>query len=171
MQVSEVIKKRRSVRKFTDKKASDEQIKKLLEAASWAPSAGNLQSYFLVVVRDQETKERLASAALGQSFVAKASVVFVACADTERSASRYGQRGADLYAVQDATLALYNLWLAAVEMGLAGVWIGAFDEKKVSEFLKLPPHLRPVAVLPIGYPAESPSPPSRKPLKEISKEI
>lgn len=171
MQLSEAVKKRRSIRKFSDKKVSDGQIKKLLKAASWAPSAGNLQSYFLFVVRDQEIKEKLAAASLGQSFVAKASVVFVSCSDLERSAFRYDQRGKDLYALQDATLAIYNLWLAAVNMELGAVWVGAFDEEKISQILNLPPNLKPIAILPVGYPVESPSPPPRKKIEEISRII
>ena len=168
MQVFEVIKKRRSIRKFQpDKEISQRQAEKLLEAANWAPSAGNLQSYKLVIVREEKIKEKLAA----QGFVSQAPVVFVACADGELSASRYGQRGAELYAVQDATLALYNLWLAAVEMGLGACWVGAFDKENVAKTLELPSNLRPVGILPVGYPAKTPSPTSRKSIEEITKVI
>lgn len=69
MEVLEAIKKRRSIRKFdSTKKVTDEQIEKLLEAARWAPSAGNLQSWFFVIVRDSKTKEQLVKAARGSRF-------------------------------------------------------------------------------------------------------
>jgi len=172
MEVFEAIKKRRSIRKFDPtKEVTDEQIEKLLEAARWAPSAGNLQSWFFVVVQDQKTKEQLVEAARGQDFVAQASVIIVSCADPERSTSRYGRRGERLYAFQDVTIATQNIWLAATEMGLGAVWVGAFNEDEVSQVLNLPPHLKPIALLPIGYPVESPSPPSRRSIKEISRKL
>lgn len=172
MDVFEAIKKRRSIRKFdSTKEVTDEQIEKLLESARWAPSAGNLQSWFFAVVKDEETKKRLVEAAWGENFIAQAPVVIVSCADLQRSASRYGGRGESLYAIQDATIATQNIWLAATEMGLGAVWIGAFDEDEVSQILDLPSHLLPVAIMPIGYPAESPSPPSRRPIKEISRKF
>lgn len=172
MDVFEAIKKRRSIRKFSQsKQVTREQIEKLLEAAGWAPSAGNLQSFFIVVVRDQILKNQLAVAAWGQEAVAQASAVFVSCADLKRSASRYGSRGKTLYAIQDATIATQNVWLAATELGLGAVWIGAFDEDMVSEMLELDKNLYPVAILPIGHPAESPSPPPRRSVTEISRKL
>lgn len=172
MKVFEAIKKRRSIRRFDpNKKVTEEQVEKLLEAARWAPSAGNLQSWFFVVVRDQKVKEQLVEAALGQDFIAEAPIVIVSCADLEKSSSRYGNRGTALYAIQDVTIATQNLWLVATEMELGGVWVGAFDEDKVSRILDLPSHLRPIAILPIGYPAESSSPPPRRPIEEISRKV
>ncbi len=172
MEVFEAIKKRRSIRKFdSSKKITDKQINKLLEAARWAPSAGNLQSWYFVIIKDQGTKEDIARAALNQDFIAEAPIVIITCADLKRSASRYGQRGISLYAIQDATIALQNIWLTATEMGLGGVWIGAFDEKDVAKVLSLPNHLRPIAIMPIGYPTESPGIPSRRSIKEISRKL
>lgn len=172
MKVIEAIKKRRSIRRFDHrKKITDKQIEKLLEAARWAPSAGNLQSRFLIAVRDRKLKRKLALAAFGQIWVAQAPLVFVFCADLKRSASRYRSRGRTLYAVQDATLAAQNLWLAATEMGLGGVWVGAFNEKLAVRVLKLKKHLRPIALLPIGYPVKVPAPSPRRSLNEIAKII
>lgn len=172
MKILETIKKRRSIRKFhLEKEVSEKQVNQLLEAARWAPSAGNLQSWYFMVVRLPSLKEELVRAALGQSFIAQASVVIVSCADLKRSASGYGQRGESLYALQDTTIASQNICLAAVEIGLATTWVGAFDEKKVSQILSLPRTLRPIALLPVGYPAQSPSPPPRRSIKEISKII
>lgn len=172
MDVFEAIKKRRTIRRFNPKReVTDEQVEKLLEAAQWASSAGNLQARFFVVVRDKTAKERLVKAAWGQGFIATAPVVIVICADLERSAAKYGQRGRELYAIQDATLAAQNLWLAATEMGLAAGWVGALDEEEVYRILGLEGSLRPVAIMPLGYPVESPSPPPRRSIDEISKQI
>lgn len=172
MEVFKAIKKRRSIRRFDpNKEITEKQVEKLLEAARWAPSAGNLQSWFFAVVQDKRVKEKLAEAALGQDFIAEAPIIIVSCADLEKSSSRYGNRGTTLYAIQDATIATQNIWLTATEIGLGGVWVGAFDEDKVSQILDLPSHLRPIAILPIGYPAESPSPPPRRSLAEIHKKV
>lgn len=170
MEVLEAIKKRRSIRRFdTSKQVSDEQVEKILEAARWAPSAGNLQSWFFVVIKNQEVKNQLTGAAWGQDFIAEAPVVIISCADLKRSVSHYGRRGETLYAIQDATIATQNICLAATEMGLGTVWVGAFAEKEVCKILELPDNFRPIAILPIGYPAESPLPPARRPIKEISR--
>lgn len=172
MEVFDAIKKRRSIRRFDSKKpVSDEQIEKLLEAARWAPSAGNLQSWFFIVVKNPEIKKRVVEAALGQDFISEAPVVIVSCADLQRSASRYGNRGRELYTIQDATIASQNILLTATEMGLGTCWVGAFNEEAVSQVLELPRNLRPIVILPVGYPAESPSPPPRRSIKEISKKI
>lgn len=173
MDVFEAIKTRRSIRKFDPyKKISQEQIKKLLESARWAPSAGNLQSRYFVIVKNIRQKKLLVKASIyKQEFISQAQAVIIVCADPKKSASQYGSRGRKLYAVQDAAIAAQNIWLAATAMGLGTVWVGAFDEKKVSQLLKLPKNLRPTVIMPIGYPAEKPLPPERRPLKEIVKRI
>lgn len=171
MNVFKAIKKRRSIRKFDQsKRITDEQVEKLLEAAQWAPSAGNLQSYFLYVVRNRKLKDQLAKAANDQEHVSQASVVFVVCADL-KEASYYGERGINLYAIQDATIATQNICLMVTELGLGAVWVGILDEKRASQILNIPNHIRPISLLPVGYPAETPTPPQRKSIKQISKRI
>ena len=133
-----------------------EIVTRLLHAATRAPSAGNCQPWHFFVVRDQETKKALARAALNQWFLGEAPVVIVVCADPDRSARRYGDRGRYLYSLQDTAAATENLLLAAVASGLGACWVGAFDEDAAAEALDLSSHLRPVAMVPIGYPAEQP---------------
>lgn len=167
----DLLKNRHSVRKFIARKpVSDEQIKTLLEAASWAPSAGNRQSWYFYLVKEKKIKMKLALAAFGQPFVAQAPLVVVACADLKR-ATIYGKKGKTLFAIQDASLATYNLWLAAVQMGLGAVWVGAFGQKLVTKILKLPKSHLPIAILPVGHPAVKPSIHLRRPIKEIYQEF
>lgn len=171
MDVSEAIKKRRSIRSFdTSKKITDEQIEKILEAGRWAPSAHNLQDWYFVVVKDEDKKRQLVDAAMGQSFVGEAGIVIVVCADLRLSDRHSSRHGEDFYLIQDTTIATSFMMLEATELGLGTCWIGAFDEKDVKQVLDLEDHLRPVAVLPIGYPAEE-GHSTRRPLKEISKII
>lgn len=152
---------------FTGREVPEDLVNQILAAAVQAPSAGNLQSWEFVVVRDRARKEGLVRAALDQEFLAQASVNIAVCANRARSAERYGVRGADLYCIQDCAAATQNIMLAATALGLGTCWVGAFDEDKVSEVLMLPPNIRPLALIPIGYPGEDPEMPQRLPLEGI----
>lgn len=158
MDVIEAIKTRRSVRSFTDESVPKKMIDEILEAGRAAPSAGNRQARDFFVVTKDETKQKIVEAALGQSFIAQAPYVIVVCANQERIANPYASRGIELYCIQDASASVQNMLLALHSKGLATCWIGAFDEKAVSQVLELPEHLRPVAILPIGHPAEEGNP-------------
>jgi nitroreductase len=150
----EVLERRHSVRDFESSvEVAPESVEQLLQAARQAPSAGNRQPWHFYVVRDPEVRRGLAGAAYGQSFVAEAPLVIVVCADPERSAARYAQRGRELYCLQDTAAAAEHILLAAVALGLGGCWVGAFDEGQAAKVLELPRHHRPVAILPIGKPA------------------
>lgn len=150
----QVIASRHAVREFAaGQDVSSELVNRLLGAAVEAPSAGNLQSWHFYVVRSGAVRAALAEAALGQSFVADAPVVIVVCADPERAAARYRERGRRLYTFQDTAAATENLLLAATALGLGACWVGAFDEEAAHQALGAPPHLVPVAIIPIGYPA------------------
>ena len=167
MRIPEVIKVRRSIRSFYDRDLSDAEVAVLVEAACCAPSAGNRQPWEFIVVREGENKHRLAKAAYGQTFIAEAPVVFVVCADPGRSASRYGRRGAELYCLQDTAAAVQNLLLTAVANGMGACWVGAFDEGEVADSLGMPEGMRPIAIVPVGYPAERPPPRSRRSPSEV----
>ncbi|MCS7095946.1 MAG: nitroreductase family protein [Candidatus Bathyarchaeota archaeon] len=167
MDVFEAIKGRRSIRAYKDKDVPAEVVEKLIEAARWAPSAGNIQPWEFIVVRNPETRRRLAEAALGQYFIEEAPVVIVVCANEVRSAQGYGMRGKSLYCLQDTAAATQNLMLAAYAMGLGTCWVGAFREEEAKRVLKVPDGVRPVAIIPIGYPAETPTPPIRRSTKQI----
>lgn len=165
----EVIERRYSLRDFDPSRdVTLENVEKILQAAIRAPSAGNMQSWFFAVVREEKRKEALARAALDQWFIAQAPVVVVVCADPSRSAMRYGERGANLYYLQDTAAATENLLLAAVALGLGGCWVGAFQEEEAARALDLPSHLRPVAIVPLGYPTRPQmGRTSRRDLKEV----
>ncbi|MEM4201893.1 MAG: nitroreductase family protein, partial [Candidatus Hadarchaeum sp.] len=83
-----------------------------------------------------------------------------------RTASRYGDRGRNLYCIQDTAAVAQNIHLAAYALGYGTCWVGAFDEKAVAEAIKAPEGIRPLIMIPIGKPREKPKPTSRAPLKE-----
>lgn len=167
MSLLSLIKSRRSIRDFKEKEIPQDIIDELIEALIWAPSAGNLQARRFFFIKDQKTKKDLARAALSQSFIAEAPLVIVACADLNKIASRYGSRGINLYVIQDVSASIMQLMLLAHEKGLGTVWVGAFDEEAVSEILGLPRYLRPVAIVPVGYPARIPPAPPRRTKEEL----
>jgi nitroreductase len=163
----QTVRHRHSVRRYQDREVEPEKLHAILEMASAAPSAGDLQAYHIVVVQSLERRVALREAAHGQGFVAEAPLCLVFCADPEKSARQYGGRGRSLYALQDATIAATYAQLAIVAAGLGSTWVGSFDDGKVRAALQLPPDLQPVALLSLGYPAELPEPTPRKQLTDM----
>ena len=137
MELVEAIERRRSVRKFQDREVPMDLLAELISLAKRGPSAGAIRGYEAIV-----TKERLAY---------DAPVCIVVCVDPERYAGRYGDRGRDLYAIQDSAIFAAYLGLLLVDRGLASVWVGAFREGRVQRAIGT--ELRPVAILAVGYAA------------------
>jgi len=165
--VFEAIRNRRSIRAYTGENVSEEEVERLIDAARWAPSAGNIQPWEFIVVRNEETKRRLSAAALDQTFIEEAPVVIVVCANQMRSAQGYGSRGTTLYCLQDTAAAIQNLLLAAYTLGLGTCWVGAFHEEEVKKVLNTVGAVRPVAIIPVGHAAEEPEARWRRPKREI----
>lgn len=165
MSILEIIKNRRSVRQFQEKEIPEEIIDKLIESLIWAPSAGNLQSRKFYFVFNDKIKKAISKAALSQDFISQAPLVVVGCTD-DKIAFRYGERGKNLYSICDVACSVQNLMLVAQAEALGTVWVGAFDEKEVAKILNLPENLKPIAIVPVGYPAEKPSAPPRVSKKE-----
>lgn len=160
MDVLDAVKGRRSIRRFKNTPLQASLLSTLEESLIDAPSAGNLQSRkFYFVFRD-ETRKLIATAAYHQDFIQEAPLAVVCCADL-KIASHYRERGRSLYCLQDVAASIENLMLVAYSRGLGSVWVGAFDEKEVSRILNLADHIRPVAIVPVGYPDEEPPPPGR----------
>jgi len=168
MDFMKVVESRRSVRSFENKEIPEDEIEEIIEIGHMAPSAGNRQARDFIIIKDEEEKDRLVENAYGQSFIAEASWIVVVCANKERSAERYGDRGRELYSVQDATAAVENMLLAVVDKGYGAVWIGAFDEEKVVDQLDIPEGVRPVAMIPIGYPSNVPEEPDKMNADELT---
>jgi nitroreductase len=141
-------------------------VRRIVRAGLRAPSAGHTQPWSYVVVREAATRRRLARAALSQMFVADAPVVIVPCADRSRSRRLYGARQGDHYAIIDTAFSSLLLLLAVAEEGLGACFVGAFDEEQVSQVLGLPELVRPLAVVPVGVPAERPRRLALRPLDE-----
>jgi nitroreductase len=167
MELEEAIKGRRSIRDFKPQDITEETIEKLIDAARHAPSAGNTQPWTFVIARNMKTKKNLARAAFNQAFVEEAPVVIVVCTDENRSSIRYGKRGKTLYCIQDTAAATQNILLTAYSLGLGTCWVGAFSEDEAKKALKTPEGIRPVAMIPVGYPNKTPTQRAKKPIDQI----
>jgi nitroreductase len=156
---------RASVRRYQDRNVPEEILEQILTLASRAPTAGNLEAWDVVIVRDPSVREVLSDAALHQEHVAQAPVLLVIGANYVRSMARYKERGI-LYALEDATIAATYMMLGAHAAGLSTCWTGAFDDEMVRDILALPAHIRPVTILTLGYGAEATISPARMDIHE-----
>jgi len=163
MDVFTAISQRSSVRAYKATDVEEDKLKKILEAGRLSPSASNRQEWKFIVVRDKETKKKLAKAAFGQTFIGEAPVVIVACGTESKAIMACGQPA---YTV-DVSIACAFMILQAYELGLGTCWIGAFKEDEVKRILKIPEEARVVAMTPLGYPNQPPSQKFRKSLDQI----
>ncbi|MGB9681280.1 MAG: nitroreductase family protein [Minisyncoccia bacterium] len=149
-----LFKKRKSVRNFLEEEIEKEKIEEILKVIESSPSAGNLKAREVLIIKEKDLKEKLSKVSFNQRFISQAPVVFVFFALPEKSEKVYGERGRNLYSLQDATIACAYAWLEAVSLGLSACWVGAFEEEKIKEILKVPDDWRPISLLPVGYSGE-----------------
>ncbi len=151
MEVTEAIWTRKSVRSFLGTPVDEATLNRVMEAARLAPSARNAQEWRFVAVREKEMREKIAVEAARQPFIAQAAVLLACCAETDSRVMRCGQLAYPI----DVAIAMDHLSLAAIAEGLGTCWIGAFDEKMVKDLLGIPPAIRVVQLMPLGYPRDA----------------
>ncbi|MBU90781.1 hypothetical protein CMO94_04515 [Candidatus Woesearchaeota archaeon] len=161
MEVFDAIRSRRSIRKYKDKQVAWDNIVTIMQAGKYAPSAGNLQNWKFIVVKNDETRKAIAKACLQQEWMEVAPVFIVVVAEPEKAERYYGSRGARLYTIQGCSAAIENMLLTAHSLGLGTCWIGAFDEDEIWRVLGLPEEKSVQAVITIGYADENPEPPPK----------
>ncbi|AEC50974.1 NAD(P)H oxidase [Pyrococcus sp. NA2] len=157
MEFFEVLKKRRSIRRFKDKQIPRELIEKLLEAAFLSPSSFNKRPWHFIIVDDKDKLKALAKAKLGAAGLATAPLAIVVTADESKS---------DVW-IEDASIVAEHIHLASYALGLSSFWVQIRNrmhseeksaEEYVREILKLPKNYRVLCIIGIGYPAEKKSP-------------
>lgn len=168
-----LFKERRSIRRFENLPIATDKLTEILEAASWAPSWGNTQCCHLVLVEQKEVKTKIAATLSHKNpatlAVENAPVVVVICGELKKAGYYNGEPITKFndWFMYDLGLVTQNICLAAHANGVGSVIVGAFDHNRVKELLKVPEGYEVVSLLPLGYPAHSPSPPKRKPLEEF----
>ena len=163
MELTEAIKKRKSIRVYKNESVPEAVLQRVLEAARLAPSASNQQRWKFIVVRDPEKRKLLSIAANGQPHVAGAPVVIAGIAT---DINRIMMCGLPTYQI-DLAIAIDHITLAAVNEGLGTCWIGAFSQEQARKVLGVPDSYTIVGLLPLGFPAEEGRPKNRKSLDEI----
>ena len=143
MEVFEAIRRRKSVRAYASTPVPREKLERILEAARLAPSAENRQPWYFIVVMNPEKRRQIAKSGRFAGFLEKSPVVIVGCGDRKASPKWHAI---------DVTIAMQNMVLAATEEGLGTCWVGSFDEELVKRLLKIPEHLKVIALLAVGYP-------------------
>lgn len=158
MDCLESIYTRRAIRKYTDKKVSDEQIEKLLKAGMSGPSAVNEQPWHFIVVKDKKLLEEIPKASPYAQMAKDAAVAIIVCGDLKL------QKIEGLWS-QDCCIAAQNILLAAHALGLGAVWTAAYPlpgrVENLQKLFNIPKNIIPLCVIPIGYPAEKKEPVER----------
>lgn len=150
MSFLELAKRRYSVRKYKNEMVEEEKIKQVLEAGRVAPSAVNFQPVQFIVLQEEEIRQKVAST-YGKQWIQEAPVLIVVCGDHQVSwRRRDGKDHCDI----DAAIAIDHMTLAAADLGLETCWVCAFNAWECSKILGLPSNLEPIALLPLGYPAD-----------------
>ena len=157
--IVDIIRKRRTVRKFTDQPVSEDQIKGLLELAMYAPNRLNRQPWHFVVIRDKRTQKQFADVLRIHSYLETAAAVIAVCATPERSPTW----------AMDISAAIENMLIGATSMGVGSAWVGSPDtvmwsmfEEAAHDALAIPCNVRIVSLVALGYPQEEPTPHTRE---------
>ncbi|MCL5958848.1 MAG: nitroreductase family protein [Chloroflexi bacterium] len=163
MYFHELIQARYSVRAYKPDPVEEEKLQLVLEAMRLAPSASNRQPFQFIVIHAAGREEDLKRIYAREWFL-QAPLVICACVFPERAWTRKdGKR----YGEVDVAIAMDHLILAATELGMGTCWVANFDPDAMREILGLPDEVEPVAVTPLGYPADSLRPKNRKSLSEL----
>ena len=168
-----ILKNRRSVRAFDPRPVPPDALREICEAARWAPSACNSQTWRFVAVQERAQIQALCRQAMRpvvpNRWLAQAPLVIAGCSQLDIISNRIGSTvtGIEYYRI-DLGIAMEHMVLKATELGLGSCWIGWFDESKVKAILKIPRRIKVSALLAIGYAADAPpARRSRKPLDQI----
>lgn len=160
MDVLDAIKARRSVRRFREEPVSAGDVERLIEAAIWAPSGGNAQSWRFVVVQDEARIRRLRMVSPGMP--GPPPCIVAVCQDMN-SAERQGARlGREKLTLLDSAMATQNLLLAAHAIGLGACVVASFHAGGVKDVLELPTDIVPILLVAVGHPIAAPAPPGRQ---------
>lgn len=167
MDVSEAIHKRRSVTKYLQRPLEKEKLGMILDAGRMAPSSGNIQNWYFVVIQSPALKQRIAQASFEQFWMAQAPVLVVICANLDRARIMFGNKGESLYSIQNCACAAQNMMIMAAGSGIGSCFVSVFEEQEVGAMIGVPGHVVVQGIVALGYAAEKPDMPVRYELESI----
>jgi nitroreductase len=160
MDVSETIRSRRSVRRYSDAPVDHEVLHRLVEAGCWAPTADNAQTWRFIVVTDAARMSKLRMIAPG--FIGRAPTAIAVCQDMAEAERRLGAADAAALAPMDSAMAALNIMLEAHAEGLGTCVVASFNRNALQKLLRLPEHVVPLLLVAVGYAKATPSAPARE---------
>jgi nitroreductase len=166
MDVFEAIMNRRSVRRYKPDAVPRELTEKMLDAACWAPSGGNIQCWKFIVIEDRKILDLIRKVSPG--YLGETPLAILVCSDKEKEYRVGGALGRDYMSVADCAMAVENMLLAAYALGLGTCVVKSFSPAAVREFLEIPEGIEPELLVIVGYPTRAPAPPARIPLRETA---
>ena len=152
MELIEVIKKRRSIRNYSEKHLDWEIISDILDAGRYAPSSGNTQDWRFIVIRNEDKIKEIAKIC-SQDWIGKSKALIIICSDLHKVKRMYEEKG-ELFSIQNTSAAIQNILLRAYDLGVGSCWVGDFNEKELVELLKIKSTAKPYAVITLCYPKE-----------------
>ena len=167
MHFEDVMRGRRSIRRYKDKDIPRSVIGEILDIAKHAPSSGNLQNWRFIVVKDPEMREELAQASMEQYWMVEAPVHIVICNEYQKVKDHYAEMG-KMYSIQNCATVAYAITLAAHDLGIGSCWVGAFDNEKVQRLLAIPDNVDPEIIITLGYSDDMKAPQLREKIKFLS---
>ena len=171
-ELMDIIKGRRSVRKYEDREVPEELLTQVLESVKWSPSWANTQCWEIVVVKDPATKEKMAATLIknpATKAMVQAPVVLAVCGKL-KSSGYYNDQATTKFGdwfMFDLGIAAQDICLTAYSLGLGTVIVGLFDHNKVDEILGVPEGYNVVSLIPMGYPAKKTEAPKRREIAEF----
>lgn len=163
MDINEAILGRRSIRKYKDEPISNSDINKLLEAARWSPNGGNCNAWRFIVVTDEALKKTMINFMPGISQIPPA-IIFI-CIDPPQNRVK---EATQFIHMADAAIASQNIAVTAYSMGIGSCIVASFAALALRPLLNIPEKITPYIAITLGYPDETPSPPPRREIGEIS---
>lgn len=164
MDLFSAITKRRSVRAYMDKPVEFDKITAIIEAGTWAPSAGNLQNWQFIIITDKEKIEKISNHCPNQNFVFQAPVLIAVLSDNDRMNRYYGAFG-KFWGAQGVAACIQNMLLCATALKLGTCWIGAYDAEAISDMLDIPGKSKLQALITLGYGDGGITEPTRLPIE------
>lgn len=164
--IIEVIKKRRSIRKFKRNKIDKKILLELLKAGIWAPSGSNVQPWYFFIINDEDLINKIKYFSPGLSNIPPDLIVLAV--DKELAYKKGGLLGRDVLSLMDISMAAQNIMLLATEKNIGTCPVKSFNKKAIEKLLRIPENIDIELLIALGYPAKIPSPPERKKLEDIS---
>ena len=167
MDLDRCLVEKRSCKSYLQKQVPIELIGEVIKAATYAPSAGNLQNWSFIVVRDQGKRNEIAAACQRQEWMRGAPVHIVICNDVKKVTDMFTRKG-KLYATQACAIAGQNMMLKATDVNLYSCWVGSFDEFALARIVKIPDNMVPEMIITLGYSDQVEQGIERNPMEKIA---